>query len=141
MEEELYVRGNIVVWSKGLVYDTDEDNSRATICCYSSLYLIKHALWCDFYCEMPLLDENTCDVPNKVDEPAGKVLHCVCIVDAQNMKVFTHDNEDFISTLPFQVKKIWNTKFGVFLEKEFDGRLLIRGYLYFICFWTICFFY
>lgn len=113
MEEELYIRGNVVIWSEGLVY-SDDSNSRKTICAFSSNYPIKHALWCKFLSEKPLLS-NT-ENNSKTDK-----LECVCIIDSQNIRAFTRTNEDFISTLPFQVSQVWSTKYGILIEKQFHG--------------------
>ncbi|XP_017782212.1 PREDICTED: anaphase-promoting complex subunit 1 [Nicrophorus vespilloides] len=116
MEEELYVKGNLVVWTKGLSYNLYE-NARTTICSYSSVHPVKHATWSTFYCERPEFKSME-NMENKDDVPLGDALHCVCIVDSQNLRVYTMDSEDFITTLPFQVLKVWNTKFGILLEKE-----------------------
>lgn len=116
MEEELYVKGNVVIWSKRLVNNSDSfDNAGVTVCSYSSQFPIKHALWCTFYNERPSFDKT-------IDRPLGDSLSALCIVDSQNIRIFTADSEDFISSVPFQVSKVWNTKYGVLLEKEFEGK-------------------
>lgn len=122
MEEELYVNDKTVIWSKGLTSTGNSlqfDGRRVTLCSYTSRYPIKHALWCTFYSELPVY--NNANIANQninIDEPRGKPLPSICIVDNQNMHVFTVDSEDFVTTIPFQISGIWTTKFGVLLEKE-----------------------
>lgn len=124
MEEELYVKGNTVIWSKGLVNNSDSfDNARVTVCSYSSQFPVKHALWCTFYNERPSFNSAWSNIGNNIDKPLGNAMPAVCIVDSQNIRVFTVDSEDFISSVPFQVSKAWNTKYGIFLEKEFECKI------------------
>ncbi|GJQ69220.1 putative complex, subunit [Trypoxylus dichotomus] len=118
MEEELYVKGNIVIWSKGLFYNNDEDSTRETICTYSSTYPVKHALWCNFYCERPTIESPLIPPQFKPDHPTTDPISCVTIIDGQTLKVFTVDNEDFITALPFYVSRVWNTKFGILLQRD-----------------------
>ncbi|KAK4883598.1 hypothetical protein RN001_006917 [Aquatica leii] len=121
MEEELYVKDNVVIWSKGITSTgncTQFDSSRITVCSYTSQYLIKHAQWCTFYCELPPFNNANQDFHAKVDEPQGTPMPSICIVDSHNLKVFSVDSEDFVSTLPFEVGRIWNTKFGIILERD-----------------------
>lgn len=123
MEEELYVKGNTVIWSKGLVNNSDTfDNARVTVCSYSSQFPIKHALWCTFYNERPNFSKSWPNIGSSIDQPSGNPMPALCIVDAQSIRVFTADSEDFITSVPFQVNKIWNTKYGIFLEKEFESK-------------------
>lgn len=126
MEEELYVKGNVVVWSRGLFNSSnDGDDANTTVCCYSSHYPIKHALWCTFHVEHPNYDREQFNIENMDDKPNGAPLSAVCIVDTQNITVYTEDSEDFINTLPFQVANVWNSKFGILLEKQSEGKLLL----------------
>lgn len=131
MEEELYVKDNVVIWTKGLVSTGNTmqfDTSRVTICSYTSRYPIRFAQWCTFYCERPVFDNLNID-NNKLDEPSGTPMSSICIIDDQNMQVFTVDNEDFITTLPFRCSGLWTTRFGVILEKE-KSKCLLLLYFY-----------
>lgn len=124
MEEELYVKGNIVIWSKSLVNNSDAfDNARVTVCSYSSQFPIMHALWCTFYNERPNFNRPWCNIENTIDKPLGSPMPSLCIVDSQNIRVFTTDSDYFISSVPFQVAKVWNIKYGIFLEKEFESKI------------------
>lgn len=121
MEEELYIKGNVVIWSKGLSYNKEDDATRETVCTYSSTYPVKHALWCKFYCERPTIDSSLVAVEYKPDEPLADPISCVSIIDGQSLRVFTVDNEDFLTSLPFPVSRVWNIKFGMLLERDISG--------------------
>ncbi|KAG5893112.1 hypothetical protein JTB14_019316 [Gonioctena quinquepunctata] len=118
LEDELYVRGNTVIWSQGLVNNSDDlDNGRKTICCYTFPSPVQQALWCTFYCERPVFEENLLDQA-KTDEPTGTPIEAVCITDSHCIKAYTPKGEDYTVAVPFGVSKLWNTKFGIFIEKE-----------------------
>lgn len=119
VEEELYIKGNVVIWSKSLINSVNDfENLKSTVCTYSSEHPIKHAIWCTFHDQRPVLDtelEGQCRSENRI--PA------VCIVDNESIRAFTATNEDFMNAIPFQVRNLWNTKYGIFLEKQKDGKL------------------
>lgn len=121
MEEELYIKGCTAVWSRGLFSSSSNLNtngtSRTTLCSYTMDNNIKHALWCTFYLERPSFVEKVVDKQMQ-DEPSGKPLRCICLLDSCTMKVFTANNEDFIVSLPFEVANVWATKFGLLIERE-----------------------
>lgn len=117
MEEELYVKGNVVIWSRGLMNNSDDLNhSKVTVCSYSSPHPIKHAIWCTFYSERPSF---TAEADK---ESAEKAMEAVCIVDNECIRIFTADSEDFIDSVPFQVRNIWTMKHGILLEKQREGK-------------------
>ncbi|KAK5650992.1 hypothetical protein RI129_002021 [Pyrocoelia pectoralis] len=119
MEEELYVKDNVAIWSKGIASTGNcgkFDSSRITICSYSSQYPITHALWCTLYCELPTFSSKNINVPTS--DSIGIPMPSVCIVDKQNLKIFSIDSEDFITTLPFTIGGLWNTAFGILLERK-----------------------
>ncbi|XP_069677644.1 anaphase-promoting complex subunit 1 isoform X2 [Periplaneta americana] len=110
-EEELYVKGRTAVWSRGV------DGSRVVLCCYTCETPVKHALWCTFHTsasDRPVLDAGNSAA---MDEPKGTPMSCICIIDCDNVKVFTNEGEDYISSLQFQVADVWSTKFGIMLER------------------------
>ncbi|CAG9853978.1 unnamed protein product [Phyllotreta striolata] len=128
MEDELYVNGYTVTWSRGLVNSYDDlDNGRKTICSYTSDFVIKQALWCTFYCECPVFHENSMNFVN-CNESTGTPIESVCITDSHTIQVFTPKGEDFTVSVPFILNKIWNTKFGILLSKESGG--FPKDYLY-----------
>lgn len=120
MEDELYVRGHTVVWSRGLVNNIDNtNNGRKTICCYTLDSPIKQALWSTFYCERPIFGENGNLIDDKkCDAPTGIPMDSICVSDSHTIRVFTVKGEDFTISIPFVIGKIWNTKYGIFIEKQ-----------------------
>lgn len=122
MEDELYVNGHTVTWSRGLVNNHDDlDNGRKIICSYTSDFLVKQALWCTFYCECPVFDDTIIDFANS-DEPSGNPVEAVCITDSHTIRVFTPKGEDYTVSVPFVLNKLWNTKFGIFITKEIGSK-------------------
>lgn len=121
VEEELYVKGNVVIWSKGLINNVNDfDHPKTTICAYSSQHPIRQAIWCTFHDQRPAL-ETDLDNQNQQNTVENKI-PAICVVDTESIRVFTADNEDFISSVAFQVSNLWNTKYGIFLEKQKDGK-------------------
>ncbi|KAJ8917136.1 hypothetical protein NQ315_012628 [Exocentrus adspersus] len=128
MEDELYVKGHTVVWSQGLINNTDcLDNGRKTVCCYTSPLPVQQALWCTFYCERPAFDNHVLDAL-KTDTPNGAPVETVCITDSHSIKVYTPKGEDFTIAIPFVITKLWSTKFGMFIEVESES--LSRDLIY-----------
>ncbi|XP_050510831.1 anaphase-promoting complex subunit 1 [Diabrotica virgifera virgifera] len=116
MEDELYVNGHVVIWSRGLVNNYDDlDNGRKTVCCYTSESPVHQALWCTFHCDCPAF-ENVLDMVS--DEPSGSPVEAVCITDSHNIKVYTPKGEDYTVSVPFIIDKLWSTKYGIFISKE-----------------------
>ncbi|KDR08910.1 hypothetical protein L798_00564, partial [Zootermopsis nevadensis] len=110
-EEELYVKGKTAVWSRGV------DGSQVVLCCYTCETPVKHALWCTFHSsasDKPVLENNESTF---TDEPKGIPMSCVCIIDSDNVKIFTSEGEDYVSSLQFQVANVWSTKYGIILER------------------------
>lgn len=124
MEEELFIRGNVVIWSQGLVYGDDVANTRKTICSYSSNFPIKQALWCNFFSDGPLLTNIESHI--KTNKVTNEKMNCVCMIDAESLRAFTKNNDDFVTALPFKVSKIWNTKYGILLERDSNSKLKLQ---------------
>lgn len=113
------MKGNTVVWSCGLVNNFDGlDNGRKTIACYTMNNPIQQALWCTFYCERPNFEDTSDTARFDVDQQSGNPVEAICITDSQTIRVFTPKGEDFTISIPFYISKIWNTKFGIFIEKD-----------------------
>ncbi|CAH1966637.1 unnamed protein product [Acanthoscelides obtectus] len=120
MEEELYVKGHTVIWSQGIVNNYDDlDNGRKTICCYTLPAPIQQAVWCTFYCEKPVLDGSMMHLSG--DAAIGTPMEAICICDSHNIKVFNPKGEDFAVALPFNIRKLWSTKYGIFIEKGHES--------------------
>lgn len=120
IEDELYVKGPIVVWSRGLSNSTDYiNNGRKTICCYTLDSPVHQALWSTFYCERPTFGESDHLLElTKGDAATGTPIESICVSDYHTVKVFTVKGEDFTISIPFFIGKLWNTKYGIFIEKQ-----------------------
>lgn len=126
MEDELYVKGNTVIWSRGIYNKCDSlpDNGRKIMCAFTSSLPIKHAIWCTFHCEHPTYESDLLQY-DKEGAPNGTPMPSLCIIDGQNIKVFSEKGEDFITAIPFQIEKVWATRYGIFIEKQ-EGTLILR---------------
>lgn len=105
IEEELYVKDKVVIWSRGLSYvGAGQSSNGRTVCSLTSHNVVSAAIWCTFYCEHPSFDGVTGSVVNKSDEAAlGEPLPGLCVVDGHNIRVYSDESEGFVGTLPFQV--------------------------------------
>uniref|UniRef100_A0A8C5E962 Anaphase-promoting complex subunit 1 n=1 Tax=Gouania willdenowi TaxID=441366 RepID=A0A8C5E962_GOUWI len=100
-EEELYVAGNVVVWSQG-----SRTQASSVYKAFTVDSPVQQALWCNF------------NVPHSKKKD---VEQSVCIVQSSCVNVHSVTGKDFISPLPFQVSKAWATKFGLLLERKNEG--------------------
>ncbi|TSN48450.1 Anaphase-promoting complex subunit 1 [Bagarius yarrelli] len=100
-EEELYVAGHMVIWSRGT-------KSQASYV-YKAFTVdspVQQALWCNFI------------VPHSRKEEKDIREHSVCIVQSTCVNVHSVSGKDFISPLPFQVSFFWPTKYGLLIERK-----------------------
>ncbi|XP_075976673.1 anaphase promoting complex subunit 1 [Anticarsia gemmatalis] len=133
-EEELYVKGCTAVWSKGLISTpatklTDPEH-RETIACYTIDNPIKHAAFCNFHVDIKntmLIDalnsqigdvKKNIKIEDTTEHIKTKIMPAIILIDSKCMKVYGTDGREYITSIPFQVKKVWPMKYGVLLEKE-----------------------
>ncbi|KAK3093891.1 hypothetical protein FSP39_021511 [Pinctada imbricata] len=108
-DEELYVSGNTVVWSKG-----GRDQTRHVIKTFTMESPVLQALWCDFI--IPSRDADPKDsFPGA--EPIGEEQEGICIIEAGTVTCFTEKNGEYTAALPFQVANTWKIKNGVLFER------------------------
>uniref|UniRef100_A0A8B9HLC7 Anaphase-promoting complex subunit 1 n=1 Tax=Astyanax mexicanus TaxID=7994 RepID=A0A8B9HLC7_ASTMX len=88
-EEELYVAGHMVIWSRG-------SKSQAS-------YVYKAFTVDSLVQQLPLYFIASLSI---------------CIVQSMCVNVHTVSGKDFISPLPFQVSTLWPTKFGLLFERK-----------------------
>ncbi|XP_017320052.1 anaphase-promoting complex subunit 1 isoform X1 [Ictalurus punctatus] len=100
-EEELYVAGHMVIWSRGT-----KDQASYVYKAFTVDSPVQQALWCNFI------------VPQSRKEEKDTVEKCVCIVQSACVNVHSVSGKDFISPLPFQVSFLWPTKFGLLFERK-----------------------
>ncbi|XP_049874978.1 anaphase-promoting complex subunit 1 [Pectinophora gossypiella] len=133
-EEELYVKGCTAVWSKGLISTPATKLSapehRETISCYTIENPIKHAAFANFHVSInntmliDALNSQIGDVKQNIkiedttEHLETKIMPSILLVDSKCMRVFATDGREYITSIPFQVKKVWPMKYGVLLEKD-----------------------
>uniref|UniRef100_A0A6Q2YLC4 Anaphase-promoting complex subunit 1 n=1 Tax=Esox lucius TaxID=8010 RepID=A0A6Q2YLC4_ESOLU len=94
-EEELYAAGNMVIWSRGSTSQASHVYKAFTVDSP-----VQQALWCNF------------GIPQKNKDEKEIMEQTVCIVQSSCVNVHSSTGKDFISPLPFQVSKLWPTKFA-----------------------------
>ncbi|KAM4693876.1 anaphase-promoting complex subunit 1 [Discoglossus pictus] len=102
-DEELYVAGNMVIWSKG-----SKVQASAVYKAFTVDSPVVQALWCDFTI-LTDRSENG-NVPDKVEK-------CVCVLQSSCISVHNTEGKDYIAPLPFQVANVWPTKYGLLFER------------------------
>ncbi|XP_013136124.1 PREDICTED: anaphase-promoting complex subunit 1-like, partial [Papilio polytes] len=133
-EEELYVKGCTAVWSKGLISTPGTKLSgpeqRETIACYTIENPIKHAAFCNFHIGINntmLLDalnsqigdvKKNIKIEDTTEHIESNIMPSILLMDSKCMRVYAVDGREYMASIPFQVKKVWPTKYGVLLEKE-----------------------
>uniref|UniRef100_A0A8B9HKE8 Anaphase-promoting complex subunit 1 n=1 Tax=Astyanax mexicanus TaxID=7994 RepID=A0A8B9HKE8_ASTMX len=100
-EEELYVAGHMVIWSRG-----SKSQASYVYKAFTVDSLVQQALWCNF--TVPQSRKNEKDI----------IEQGICIVQSMCVNVHTVSGKDFISPLPFQVSTLWPTKFGLLFERK-----------------------
>nr|XP_049700108.1 anaphase-promoting complex subunit 1 [Helicoverpa armigera] len=133
-EEELYVKGCTAVWSKGLISTPatklSDPEHRETIACYTIENPIKHAAFCNFHIDIKntmLIDalntqigdvKKNIKIEDTTEHIQTKIMPAILLIDNKCMKVYANEGREYITSIPFQVKKVWPMKYGVLLEKE-----------------------
>ncbi|KAJ8248603.1 hypothetical protein GJAV_G00243760 [Gymnothorax javanicus] len=103
-EEELYVTGNMVIWSRGSKHWASYVYKAFTVDSP-----VQQALWCNFAVSQDKRGEE------------DAVEQTVCIVQNTCVNVHSTSGKDFVSPLPFQVSALWPTKFGLLFERQNTG--------------------
>ncbi|XP_045465674.1 anaphase-promoting complex subunit 1 isoform X2 [Harmonia axyridis] len=121
VEDELYVKGQTVVWSRSIVntYGSLSESLKKTICSYTCEDQIVCTLWCTFRSERPTYN-NSLNGNNShfksIEVP------CICVVSNQTIKVFAESGEDFEIAVPFLIDTVWSAEFGIIIcRKVTDG--------------------
>lgn len=95
-------------------------------CCYTSETLVQEALWCNFHLSLPEFPAtffaSTPSSPIKnISEDAQdskNLKNCICILNTTVLKTFTPTGQEYITSLQFQVQKMWPMKYGLLLERR-----------------------
>ncbi|XP_059838868.1 anaphase-promoting complex subunit 1 [Hypanus sabinus] len=103
-DEELYVAGNMVIWSRG-----SKSHASSVYKAFTVDSPVLQALWCDF--SIPQDKTESTEAQEKREK-------CVCIVQKSSVNVHTVDGKDYIAPLPFQVAVVWATAYGLMFERS-----------------------
>ncbi|XP_015271620.1 PREDICTED: anaphase-promoting complex subunit 1 [Gekko japonicus] len=104
-DEELYVAGNMVIWSKG-----SKSQASAVYKAFTVDSPVLQALWCNF--SVPQ------DKPEKTEGSSEIVEKCICILQSSCINIHSIEGKDYIASLPFQVANVWPTKYGLLFERS-----------------------
>lgn len=103
---------------------------RETISCYTIENPIKHATFANFHVSINntmLIDalnsqigdvKKNIKVEDTTEHIQSKVMPSILLVDSKCMRVYATDGREYVTSVPFQVKKVWPMKYGVLLEKD-----------------------
>ncbi|ELK26073.1 Anaphase-promoting complex subunit 1 [Myotis davidii] len=109
-DEELYVAGNMVIWSKG--------RALAVYKAFTVDSPVQQALWCDFIISQ--------DKSEKAYSSA-EVEKCICILQSSCINMHSIEGKDYIASLPFQVANVWPTKYGLLFERSSSSHEIPPG--------------
>ncbi|XP_012512213.1 PREDICTED: anaphase-promoting complex subunit 1 [Propithecus coquereli] len=104
-DEELYVAGNMVIWSKG-----SKSQALAVYKAFTVDSPVQQALWCDFIISQ--------DKSEKAHYSSYEVEKCICILQSSCINIHSIEGKDYIASLPFQVANVWPTKYGLLFERS-----------------------
>ncbi|XP_052275462.1 anaphase-promoting complex subunit 1-like isoform X2 [Dreissena polymorpha] len=107
-DEELYVNGHIVVWSRG-----GQDGCRSVIKTFTMDTPVIQALWCKFVIPEKSNHEEIC---TSLDTK-GKLQTGVCVVESSCVSCYMEDGSEYLAALPFQVANVWSIKNGLLFER------------------------
>lgn len=103
---------------------------RETIACYTIEDPIKHAVFCNFYVDIKntmLIDalnsqigdvKKNIKIEDTTEHIETKIMPAILLINSKCMKVYANDGREYLTSIPFQIKKVWPMKYGVLLEKE-----------------------
>ncbi|XP_035687108.1 anaphase-promoting complex subunit 1-like isoform X1 [Branchiostoma floridae] len=105
-DEELYTRGNTVVWSRG-----GQSATRMVIRSFTVPSPVQEALWCRF--EFSRKEAN-----KPVKKSDKKVMSGIAVVETSCVNIYTKEGEEYIAPLQFQAQHTWSTKYGLLFERS-----------------------
>lgn len=122
-EHELYVKGCIAVWTKG-IYEQATTRNMPTMC-FTCQSPIRFA----FFCPSTFF---TCPNPDKrKDQQKFRLgnLHAyrskvetfnfgICLIDSEALRIYSTCGDDYRTSFPFPVSNVLQTNYGLMLEKN-----------------------
>lgn len=122
-EHELYVKGCVAVWTKG-AYEQSSQRSMPTMC-FTCQSPIRFAFFCPsnfFTCPNP--DKRKADQQHRLGNIYAKrsktesINFGICLIDTDSLRIYSPCGEDYRTSFPFPVSNVFQTKFGLILEKN-----------------------
>ncbi|CAL1529435.1 unnamed protein product [Lymnaea stagnalis] len=107
-DEELYVRGTTVVWSRG-----GQNGIRTLVKAFTMDTPVLQAIWGSFVLSS---DENVVDSSSAMGSQ-GKEQKGICVVESSTLSFFVEDGGEYSTPLPFQVSHTWLIKNGLLFER------------------------
>ncbi|KAH0622807.1 hypothetical protein JD844_025492 [Phrynosoma platyrhinos] len=104
-DEELYMAGNMVIWSRG-----SKSQASAVYKAFTVDSPVLQALWCDFSIPQEKSD--------KMEDSSKVVEKCICILQSSCINIHSIEGKDYTASLPFQVANVWPTKYGLLFERS-----------------------
>ncbi|XP_033168826.1 anaphase-promoting complex subunit 1 [Drosophila mauritiana] len=118
-EEELYVNRNTVVWTQGVNDDDDTDNGVYRRMCFTTDTPVRFAC----FLNRSFVRGRLAQLKAAVD-PNDDHLTAICVMDQDALRVYCSNGEDFLANLDFPVSQLWQTKYGLLLEKDSSNALI-----------------
>lgn len=94
--------------------------------------MVQEALWCNFHLSNPDISSTFLTgsytlkhatvgtkIPTKENEDLKS---CICIVDSNNIRFYTKSGKEYMTTLQFQVNKLWAMKYGLLFERSVEKK-------------------
>lgn len=123
-EHELYVKGCVAVWTKGVFYEQSSQRSMPTMC-FTCQSPIRFAFFCPsslFTCPNP--DKRKADQQHRLGNLYANRSKTetfnfgICLIDAETLRIYSPCGEDYRTSFPFPVSNVFQTKYGLILEKN-----------------------
>lgn len=133
-EHELYVKGCVAVWTKG-IYETSMYNRKMPTTCFTCQSPIRYAFFCSnnfFTCANPDkreehqrsrildFDNNSSNQSKKLNEENFGI----CLIDSETLRVYSPRGEDYRTSFPFPLSNVLQIKNGLLLEKNASSATL-----------------
>lgn len=117
IEQELYVKGQTAVWTKGI--NEGEKKCFLPRKCFTCETPIQHA----FFCSLDFIKAEDPDKREKKTYVPKKAPDCfsdfgICLIDSTSLRVYLPSGEYYLVSLEFLVSNVWQTNAGILLERN-----------------------
>ncbi|XP_054087608.1 anaphase-promoting complex subunit 1 [Zeugodacus cucurbitae] len=121
-EEELYVKKNTAVWTKGLL----DENGVMPRLCFTCETPIKFAFFCSksFVTGKRDARSQSKGTNKKSYSEEEEDFSAICLIDQSALHIYCSNGEDYLCNLEFPVSHVWPTSFGILLEKVASSAII-----------------